>query len=645
MPFNLLPTVVLALLWSSSVSAQGYAPNVGPCPSDFTLVRAANSTGSALSSQESQYISTRAQQVLPNAFQTYLSNVQASSNSSNSTLPSYVSSILTNTSSLPKVGIALSGGGYRAAIFGAGVLNALDGRNSSSVKVGTGGLLQSASYIAGLSGGSWLLTSFIQADFPTIQELAFGPSNPTSDGFGGWNAQLDVTEPGSNAGEDFSFIEGLVAEISPKLAKGFPLTVTDIWGAALARHFVNGTTASNFFSNSSDHGATITFSQIANVSTFVNHQQPFPFIVTDSRLPADTNIADANGSFVPFTNNLYEINVFEFGSWDPSLASFAPTQFMGTTNTSVCVTGFDRASYVEGASSDLFNEFNATLTALLDSSIGPLITIINSTFGPHQPLPISLDAAAVPNPFKGVNSGSFGASPQDFLTLVDGGEDGQVIPIQPLLIPERGLDIVIAVDAANDENGFVDGTSIIATANRSAIYPSTYPLPPIPKSNVTFVNKNLVLHPTFFGCTNFTASNGTTGISVGDTSTPLLIYIGNGGPPANGAAPLTNTSTFQTTYNASQLQGFLDQTFQIATQGFPSSNSSSNGSTSGEGVDPEWAACLACAVVDRARERSGVERDGVCSGCFERYCWDGEEVATNSSSSSSSGGSMLGMLL
>lgn len=50
------------------------------------------------------------------------------------------------------------------------------------------------------------------------------------------------------------------------------------------------------------------------------------------------------------------------GSYDPTLASFIPTKFIGTTNSSVCVTGYDQASFIAGTSSELFNEFNITVS-------------------------------------------------------------------------------------------------------------------------------------------------------------------------------------------------------------------------------------------------------------------------------------------
>lgn len=167
-----------------------YAPQFVPCGEEAVVRNAGLSGIQALSADESNYIETRRSAFAPSAYSDYLSNVQ-SALSSNVTLPHYVTSILssTNVSALPRLGIAASGGGYRATIAGAGELNALDGRNATSAEVGTGGLLQAADYLAGLSGGSWLVTSLSQAGFPTIRELAFGIGE-----WGGWNALFDILE-------------------------------------------------------------------------------------------------------------------------------------------------------------------------------------------------------------------------------------------------------------------------------------------------------------------------------------------------------------------------------------------------------------------------------------------------------------------
>ena len=89
-----------------------------------------------------------------------------------------------------------------------------------------------------------------------------------------------------------------------------------------------------------------------------------------------------------------------------------------------------------------------------------------------------------------------------------------------------------------------------------------------------------------------------------------MIYIANGASPL-GQPPVTNISTFADTFDRPFIQSFFDQSFDIATQGIPIDDTTK---------DPEWAACLACAVVDRARNKLGEQRSGVCKSCFARYC-------------------------
>jgi lysophospholipase len=77
-----------------------------------------------------------------------------------------------NASALPNIGIAASGGGYRAMLNGAGALAAFDSRTINSTNKGhIGGLLQSATYFAGLSGGSWLLGSIYINNFTSVQAI------------------------------------------------------------------------------------------------------------------------------------------------------------------------------------------------------------------------------------------------------------------------------------------------------------------------------------------------------------------------------------------------------------------------------------------------------------------------------------------
>ena len=84
----------------------------------------------------------------------------------------YLDRLSLNAEELPIIGIALSGGGYRALMNGAGAFAAFDNRTSNSTAQGhLGGILQAATYISGLSGGSWLVGSLYMQNFPTIQDV------------------------------------------------------------------------------------------------------------------------------------------------------------------------------------------------------------------------------------------------------------------------------------------------------------------------------------------------------------------------------------------------------------------------------------------------------------------------------------------
>ncbi|EIW74777.1 lysophospholipase [Coniophora puteana RWD-64-598 SS2] len=589
---------------SQVVPTGAYTPTKGACPADFQLVRMAGSAASnqTLSTGEAAYIQSRKSEVIPGAWQTYLSNVEAAA--SGTTLPSYVSALLANESGGPTLGIATSGGGYRAAIVGAGFLNALDGRNGTSAAAGTGGLLQGASYLSGLSGGAWFVSSLAQANFPTIQNLIFPPTEYAAPGgasdanayWGGWHANYSFVTPSDDPLVDAAYVSWCVDEILGKQLAGYPVTFGDVWSRTLARHFANGTTGSNFYDESYPHGAGVLFSEIANTSMFESYQIPFPIVVTDIDVPTTNASAIIPGDVEPITNPIMEFNVYEMGSYDPLLSAFAPTKYLGTTNGSLCVTNYDQSSFVAASSSELFNGLTFEL---LNDTFGPLLAAASDSLpGLQNEL-----YAYWPNPFYGVAPDTFGASKQSSLHLVDGGEDGENVPLQPLLVKARGVDIIVAIDVSSDENNFADGSALIATQDRVALFPSAYSFPPVPTTAAEFTSQNLTTRPTFFGCTTTPAN----------LSTPLVVYLANGGPPHDGAAPVTNTSTYQLSYEDSEVQAMLDQTFVLATQGYPAS--------AGETMDPEWPACLACAVVDRARERVGTARSGVCESCLERYCW------------------------
>lgn len=90
----------------------------------------------------------------------------------------YIDNLTNNgDAGLPRVAIAISGGGYRALMNGAGALAAFDNRSSNATAAGhLGGLLQSATYLSGLSGGSWLVGSLYVQNFTSVESIVLSTS-------------------------------------------------------------------------------------------------------------------------------------------------------------------------------------------------------------------------------------------------------------------------------------------------------------------------------------------------------------------------------------------------------------------------------------------------------------------------------------
>lgn len=92
--------------------------------------------------------------------------------------PGYIANNARNASALPNIAIAASGGGYRACMNGGGAIQAFDSRENGTTSPGQlGGLLQSATYLAGLSGGGWLVGSIYVNNFTTLSGLINTPND------------------------------------------------------------------------------------------------------------------------------------------------------------------------------------------------------------------------------------------------------------------------------------------------------------------------------------------------------------------------------------------------------------------------------------------------------------------------------------
>lgn len=136
---------ILTALAASAVA--NYAPIKVECPKDVNISRPAD----GLSHQEADYINERHKKT-SKALREYLGGLDIKARGNNTF---DTDSFLNETS--PKLAIAAAGGGFRAMLVGAGVIAALDKRVDENNK--NGGFLQSADYLAGLSGGAWLVGS------------------------------------------------------------------------------------------------------------------------------------------------------------------------------------------------------------------------------------------------------------------------------------------------------------------------------------------------------------------------------------------------------------------------------------------------------------------------------------------------------
>ena len=496
---------------------------------------------------------------------------------------SYINKVSGNASTLPNIGIAASGGGYRALMNGAGFLAAADNRTNNATNTGQiGGLLQSATYVAGLSGGAWLVGSIYTNNFSSVQTLRDG-----SPGSSVWQFENSILEGPNDGGVQlFSSVDYYTTindEVSDKQDAGFNASLTDYWGRALSFQLVNATNG----------GPAYTFSSISEMDNFIMGDIPMPFLIADNRAP--------NTKVISLNSTVFEVNPFEIGTWDPTTYAFAPLRYTGSNfsggvipDSEECIRGFDNVGYIMGTSSTLFNQFLLQLnsTTIPQSVKNVFENILNGIAEGDDDV-----AQWQPNPFYGYNNDTNRNAQSHELTLVDGGEDGQNIPLYPLIQPFRAVDVIFAIDSSADSNySWPNGTSMVATYQRSLnnTIENGTAFPSIPDTN-TFINLGLNNRPTFFGCN---ASNST-------GPTPLIVYVPN--------APYitySNQSTFDLSYNNTFRNAIIENGYDVATQG--------NGT-----IDSEWPACMACAVLSRSFTKTGEKVPDACTACFERYCWNG----------------------
>ncbi|KAJ3220236.1 Lysophospholipase 1 [Dinochytrium kinnereticum] len=479
---------------------------------------------------------------------------------------------------LPRVALAFSGGGSRALLVGAGVIKAMDERSPEAVEKGTGGILQLSTYISGLSGGSFLIGSLYTTDFQTIDYLHENV----------WHLDTDTFTPAkSDHIDNIGVYVNFLRDIAHKGRAGYPTTITDYWSRLVSVHTTE----------TKDFGVSVKMSGLREEKAFKEFGTPFPVVVWNERVPGEKDVG--------FYANIWESTLFESGSWSPTISAFVKTEYLGTTMnkgvpTGKCTKGFDSFGYVLGISSSVFNQALQDFDRAYHNRIlSPVIQYLSNK---------QVDSALVPNPFFKLSGVPKNTSDVKFVSLVDGGLDGQNVPIHPFLQPARGVDVIFATDSTVSyyEGGWPNGSSIISSAEYASF--TGIPFPPVPATPEGFLADNLVNRTVFFGCHTApkTAPFG---------QWPLMIYI----PNREYSYP-SNASTFRRVYSRDVSTPFMMNGFDLLAH--------EGAQTPKPRGQEGWSACVACALVSRAMEEEEVTDQ--CRRCLKDYCWspkDGEAVA------------------
>ncbi|KAK8850671.1 hypothetical protein IAR55_004591 [Kwoniella newhampshirensis] len=462
-----------------------YRPYNVTCPTGWTWVRNAT-TG--LATGEQAFITARERVTNP------VINSQMAAHG------------LSNPPRTPTIGVALAGGGYRAMLTGLGGIMSMMNGSSEAAASGLGGWLDGVTYWAGLSGGSWATGSFMANGGPLPIDLITSL----------WNLDSNLIFPDD---DKVSFYTELITETHAKGDEGFPTQLTDLWGLAVGSHVLP--TQYQLGNN-----PNLTFSSLPSVvGKLGNASLPMPIIISAEREPGELVIAE-NATVWEYTP--YEFGAWAFGSTEKSPGAFTPIEYLGSelnngSPNGTCYKGFDQLSFVMGSSATLFNGALLEINSSDSSLINTFVTDFLRDLGEDQ-----YDVARVPNSFAGYNSGQNPTADLEYITLVDGGETNQNIPIEPLLIPFRNVDAIVAFDSSFDTTyTWPNGTSLRTTFERARILAertdTMVRMPEVPSEN-GFINGGYNTRPTFFGCN--------------DTTTPLIIYV-----PSYPWSYAANTST------------------------------------------------------------------------------------------------------
>lgn len=571
---NLIAIGFLALVAESSSSSSdtSYAPKNSSCDDLLQTTRHSDS----ISTTEVKWLYKRKP-----ASASQLHGFMSKSVSGFSDGESWVKKVMKGSNG-PTVGIAVSGGGYRAMLGGAGMLAAFDNRTDGASDDGLGGLLQGSTYLSGLAGGGWLVGTLAGNNWTSVQYILnnLGKDNSI------WNfAKYPLIDSDTKNGSSTTdFWEKVKNEVAAKEAVGYPVGLSDYLGHALGY---------NFFPNQSNGAAGFQYADIKGLSAFSKGEMPLPIIVAN-QAPSGNETLGPNNS----TN--FEITPWELGSFN--LKDWVQTRWLGTlTKNGVphkqgnCISNLDSFGWVMG-----------TTASALTSAVAPIMANLfgKSSEGTEMKddLEDSSESVSViaPNPFRLMHPypSSDIATASNF-KLVDGSEDEQNIPLIPLLQKSRGLDVVFALDfSADTEENWPNGTSLWNTYQRQFFDAGSDISMPVVPTVEEYMKNDMNKKPTFFGCWTSQLKNLR-------HTPPLVVYI-----PNSEYSYASNTSTEKVTYSVEEQAKMIQNGFEAATMGNFTK-------------DSEFRGCVACAVAARRMSSKSITLPTQCDSCFTKYCYNG----------------------
>lgn len=387
-------------------------------------------------------------------------------------------------------------------------------------------------------------------------------------------------------------------KVRHKKLAGFPLCFTDYWGRALLQR---ATDKSKLLKTTS------LYDLINRNARFIRREAPIPIFIANCRNKGMKNF-------------IFEFTPFEFGSWETSGQIFVKLKYLGSHIrngvSEKCYRNFDDIGFITATSSSIFNNVVAFVWTKISQASTTIVTTfshfakifgmnnmnevleVNNQYTEGSSSRMETDYAIYrPNPFFQYNNSNITTSitTDNFLYLVDGGEDGENIPLRNLMVPARAVETIFIIDSSSDNHNYANGTKLLNVLERMRSDGIEY-----------FQNGNYSLFlesktkPVVMGCSMKV-------ITSSEKIPPILIYYQN-----REINFPSNMSTFKATYSKDESSGMLQNGRAI----FHGENTVNNLT-----LDK----CLPCFILKRRLDSVFYDKEyprsyKSCDKCFETFC-------------------------